>query len=373
MATDFNSEGLLEGLDGRAREARLELLEKLEAGGASLTELRDATRQGVLPLVAVDRALGGGEERYTGDEVAELSGVEGTFLDRLWRALGMVVPPPGEPAYSEADLEAARRVNGFRAAGLSDEGLLEVARVSSRAMANVAAAVGTVFSDTFLRPGGDEVEIAERYAEAASALTPTVGPVLAHVFGVQQRNQIRQAAMDGTALSADAGPGAEELSFCFADLVGFTSLGESVPADELGAVAQRLEELAIEAADPPVRLVKTIGDAVMLSSRDNDALLSTVLDLVDAVDRADDLPPLKAGIARGEALGRYGDWYGRPVNLASRVTGIARPGSVLVEGAAHLAAEGDYKWSFAGGRKVKGVDGEVKLWRVRAPEPAKPE
>ncbi len=62
------------------------------------------------------------------------------------------------------------------------------------------------------------------------------------------------------------------------------------------------------------------------------------------------------------------------MNLACRITGIARPGSVLAsEEAAHLAAEGDYKWSFAGGRKVKGVDGEVKLWRVRAAEPATPE
>ena len=149
--------------------------------------------------------------------------------------------------------------------------------------------------------------------------------MLAHVFGVQQRNQIRQAAMDGTALQSGADPGAEELTFCFADLVGFTSLGESVPPDELGAVAQRLEELAIEAAEPPVRLVKTIGDAAMLSSRDTDAMVGAVLTLVDAVDRAEDLPALKAGIARGEALGRSGDWYGRPVNLASRVTGDRSP------------------------------------------------
>ena len=156
-------------------------------------------------------------------------------------------------------------------------------------MANVAAAVGTVFSDTFLRPGDDEVELAVRYAEAASALTPTA------------RTRAR-ACLRGSAAQSDPpgghgrhraqrGRGArlpQELSFCFADLVGFTSLGESVPADELGAVAQRLEELAIEVADPPVRLVKTIGDAVMLSSRDNDALLSTALALVDAADRADD-------------------------------------------------------------------------------------
>ncbi len=156
------------------------------------------------------------------------------------------------------------------------------------------------------------------------------------------------------------------MTFCFADLVGFTSLGESVEADELGAVAERLEEMAIEVSEPPVRLIKTIGDAVMLGSRDNDALLVAAMRLVEAADgESDRFPQLKAGVARGEAIGRAGDWYGHPVNLASRITGVARPGSVLASEEVKKAAEGDYNWSFAGARRIKGVDGEVKLHRVR--------
>ena len=76
---------------------------------------------------------------------------------------------------------------------------------------------------------------------------------------------------------------------------------------------------------------------------------------------------LRAGVACGSAIPRGGDWYGRPVNLASRITAIARPGSLLVDEQAHDALEDSYRWSFAGGRRLKGIDGEVKLFRCRRP------
>ena len=103
-------------------------------------------------------------------------------------------------------------------------------------------------------------------------------------------------------------PGAQEITVGFADLVGFTKLGESLPAAELGAVAKRLEEMAADVAEPPVRLVKTIGDAAMLVSPDTDALLGAALALVDAAeDEGEGFPLLKAGVARGEAIARAGD------------------------------------------------------------------
>ena len=76
---------------------------------------------------------------------------------------------------------------------------------------------------------------------------------------------------------------------------------------------------------------------------------------------------LRAGVAWGRALPRAGDWYGRPVNLASRVTGIARPGSLLADGGIHDRLEDEYDWSFAGERRLKGIDGKVKLYRCRRP------
>jgi adenylate cyclase len=118
-----------------------------------------------------------------------------------------------------------------------------------------------------------------------------------------------------------------------------------------------------------VRLIKTIGDAVMLQSSDTDELLAAALAIVDAADaEGEGFPQLCAGLARGEALSRAGDWFGRPVNLASRITGIARPGTVLVAGEVKDAVQRDFRFSFAGGRRIKGVDGEVKLLRARPPE-----
>jgi adenylate cyclase len=152
----------------------------------------------------------------------------------------------------------------------------------------------------------------------------------------------------------------------FADLVGFTKLGEELPPEELGRVAGRLGELAADVAEPPVKLVKTIGDAAMLVSPDAGALVRVTLALVEAADDAgEEFPMLRAGVARGEAIGRGGDWYGRPVNVASRLTGVARPGSVLTTEAVHDEAEDAFRWSFAGKRKLKGVKEPLPLYRAR--------
>jgi adenylate cyclase len=148
--------------------------------------------------------------------------------------------------------------------------------------------------------------------------------------------------------------------------VGFTRLGEEVAPDELGRVAQRLAELTGERLRGDVRLVKTIGDAAMLVSTDAPALLEVALDLVDAADaEGEEFPQLRVGLATGPALSRAGDWYGRPVNIASRVTSIARPGSVLATREVRDAATAAYRWSSAGARSLKGVEGPVRLYRAR--------
>ena len=125
--------------------------------------------------------------------------------------------------------------------------------------------------------------------------------------------------------------------------------------------------MAADVAKSPVRLVKTIGDAAMLVANEPEPL-----------DRRDDrsrarAPTTPARASRscarawryGPALGRAGDWYGRSVNVASRVTGVARPGSVLVTAEAKDKAEDAFKWSFAGRRKLKNVKGEQPLFRAR--------
>ena len=117
-----------------------------------------------------------------------------------------------------------------------------------------------------------------------------------------------------------------------------------------------------------MRLVKTIGDAVMLASPEPEPLLGVGLKLIDAADAdGEDLPQLRAGAAWGPALLRAGDWYGRPVNLASRITSIARPGSLVSDAALRDSAAGAFSYSFAGERRLKGIREPVRLYRVRRP------
>jgi adenylate cyclase len=100
------------------------------------------------------------------------------------------------------------------------------------------------------------------------------------------------------------------------------------------------------------------------------ALLETALALVKAAEKYDDFPQLRVGLASGLAVSQAGDWFGSPVNIASRVTGVARPGAVLVSESVRdaIASADGFEWSFAGARHLKGVKGEVKLFRARAAE-----
>ena len=160
------------------------------------------------------------------------------------------------------------------------------------------------------------------------------------------------------------------MAVCFADLVGFTRLGEEVPPEELGGVVGRLGDLASDVARRPVQLIKLIGDAAMLVSPEPAPLVDAALRLVEASEaEGEQFPRLRAGLALGAALNRGGDWYGHPVNLASRITGVARAGSVLVAEEVHDAVgEDGYRWSAAGRRRLKGVRGETRLFRVRPAE-----
>ncbi|MFL5895411.1 MAG: adenylate cyclase regulatory domain-containing protein [Thermoleophilaceae bacterium] len=368
--TDFDAEGLLDGVDGDAREARRRLLDELLSEGVPLDELRAAVAEGRLALIPVERALTPPGPRHSFTEVAEKSGLGRDFLTTLTRALGLPLPEDeDDESFTDSDLEAAQTVAAFRAAAIPDDAILEAARVLGNSMSQVVAANRSVIGRTLFRPGTTEYDLAMGWAAAARELNPGLERIVTYVLRAQQIAQLRQ---DVSALMEMSGGGATTIAVAFADLVGFTRLGEHVPADELGSVAGRLTELAIETVAPPVRLVKMIGDAAMLASVEARALLDALLDLVEAADaEGEDFPQLRGGAAWGEALPRAGDWFGRPVNLASRITEKARPGSTVATAALREAVGDDgYRWSpLPGRRRFKGISGEVELFRVRRAEP----
>ncbi len=367
---DFEAEGLLDGLEGEARADRLGLLEQLAGEGVPLEELREAVAVGRLTLLPVERGLAGDGERYTREEVAEHSGADLELLQRANAALGLPYPEEGERALNQADLEAAKRVKAFVDAGLPEDGILQVARTIGLATARIADANRELIRRTLMQPGDTERDLALRFAAAAEHMLPVFEPILLYATRAHLLEQVRRDVIGAADLASGEMGATTEVSVCFADLVGFTKLGEEIAPEELGLVAGRLEELASEVAEHPVRLVKTIGDAAMLVSTEAEALTDAALRLVEASEEAgEDFPQLRAGIARGYAVTQTGDYYGRPVNLASRITAIAKPGSVLADRDARRAAPDAFEYSFAGERRLKGFDTRVRLYRVRRGEP----
>ena len=365
---DFEPEGLLEGLSGKAREARLALLRELAEQGVTLDELKRAVEENRLVLLPVERVFDEGADHYTAAEVAEASGLGPHFLGRLLQALGAPILADDERVYADMDLEAAKRAKMFLDAGMPEEGVLETCRLIGISMANLADANVDLVGDVFTEPGVDERELAMRYAAAARTMAPPLGETLLHAYRLHLRERIRQAVITEAELAEGRVSGSDEMTIAFADMVGFTRLGESLEIEQIGDLTGRLFELASDSARSPVRLVKMIGDAAMFASPESGGLLEAVIGLVESA-RSENIAPLRAGAARGQALGRGGDWYGRPVNLAARITSFARPESVVVDQSVKdsiVESNGrPFDFSFAGKRRFKGIDGEVPVHRVR--------
>ncbi len=359
--TDFQGAGLLDGLHGDEREARLRLLERLADEGFSLEEIRDAAREDRLALLPVERVLGGG---YTLAEAAERAGLPTELVVRIRRLQGLPEPAPNERLFGDEDVEAMKATKQFLDSGFGEQAIAQITLVLGEATARLAATITASFAETFLEPGGNEDEVALRFAALAGELTPRLTPVLVATFRAHLREAVSRGMLGQAELEAGHILGEQDVAVCFADLVGFTRLGGQVEVGELGTVAGRLAELATEVTIQPVRLVKTIGDAAMFVSREVAPLVDVALSLVEAVQEAE-MPALRAGVASGAALQRAGDYYGHSVNLASRVTGIARPDSVLCTQEVRDAAPDEFEWSFAGRHRLKGVKEPVPMFRAR--------
>jgi len=360
---DWAAEGLLEGLSGRDREARIAILRDLHEQGVPLDELKRAVAEDRLMFLPVERALRE-EPRYSARQVAEKSGLAYELLTAQWQALGLATTDPDDVVYGERDLEAAKRIKLFLDAGVSPEDVVDMARVLGQSLARVAEASRFLMSQSFLGPDSTEYDVAQQ-GRLARPLADLMEPTLAYVYRLQLVDQLRHEAADRGDLAA----GQREMAVCFADIVGWTELSEEAEEARIGSVADRLGTMATDLLRPPARVVKMIGDAAMFVSPDTGALLDLALDLVEAAEEDEEFPQLRAGLASGLAVGRWGDWYGRPVNLASRVCSRARPGSVLVTAEVADACEGDgHLFSAAGEKRLKGI-GAVPLWRARRAPP----
>jgi adenylate cyclase len=239
----------------------------------------------------------------------------------------------------------------------------QLVRVIGTAMARVAEAAGSAFLNVegdLTAAGSDELALARATLRAVGLLPGTV-----RAMEVLLRRHL--TAFIGVAMGLRDEP-VVDLAVAFADLVGFTAFSQQLSPAELSRAVARFEAEASDTiAGEGGRLVKLIGDEAMVVAADADTACRVALALVGRFSDHEVLPPVRVGLATGPVLPQDGDYFGQPVNLASRLATLARPGTVLVGGGIKqaVAANPAYHLRAVGRRRLKGFDAPVPTWALR--------
>jgi adenylate cyclase len=286
---------------------------------------------------ALERVLLGGSRRYTRLEVAERSGVPIERSQRLWRALGFPDVADDEVVFTDLDVHALSTVQELLELGLLDD---DTQIATTRAMGQTLSRLAEWQVSVVTRVLADlDANSPEIFAETARELVPTLEGLIGYVW----RRHLAAAA--ARALANPDEVVARTMVVGFADLVGYTALTRNVDEDGLARVVGGFESIASDViAELGGRVVKTVGDEVMFTVDEPAVGAEIALRLLESVEAAEDLPGLRVGLATGTALARLGDIYGEPVNLAARLTSVARPDSVLVDREMAAALEGDERY-----------------------------
>lgn len=327
----FRAAGLhdptLPGADERRR-----LLEFLAAEGCTVEEMQVAHARGRLFALAGDRRIRPLVGLRTLREAADKLGVEPAFLSRTWRTFGL--PDQGVDAalLTDEDIEALQTFIDVRAF-LGDDTAFGVARVVGAAIARITEAESSAMRSGMkvidIGVSGDEVVTARAYS-AVTQLVPRIGQMLdamhrQHLEATRVHfEDIDREVEDRAAFRCGVG---------FADLSGFTRLAQQLALGELSQVLSVFEETATDTVHAKHgRIVKFLGDAVMWVSAHPDELVQIACDLAHHPRAAAAGIEVRSGVAYGRVLAQDGDYFGIPVNLASRLTTVAKPGQVLGSG-----------------------------------------
>jgi adenylate cyclase len=290
---------------------------------------RPGGRPGSSAQEALERLLLDGPRRYTRLQVAEMAGMPPERTQRLWRALGFPDVADDDPAFTDADINALGVLSTLIDSGfVGPDTEASIARAVGQSLSRLADWQTDMLADALVRAAGDDdrpTATPEEVVEAAGALLPLLREVQDYVWR-------RHLAANADRLLATSGGGdRRELAVGFADLVGYTSRSRGMGGRELGAMVEDFESTAAEViARHHGRVVKTVGDGVLFTAASAADAVEIGLELPDAWT-AEERPPLRTGAAYGAVLTRLGDVYSPVVNLASRLTSLARPGTLLVD------------------------------------------
>ncbi|HKN50949.1 MAG TPA: adenylate/guanylate cyclase domain-containing protein [Amycolatopsis sp.] len=281
----------------------------------------------------LERILLGGKRKYTREEVTEKAGVSADRARRLWRALGFATVDDDEVVFTDVDVDAIRTADQLVGSGLIDPSIeASVTRALGQHLSRLAEwQVHMLWELITQNPelGRNERQI--------TRLVDRLLPELERVQNYVWRRHL--AAYAGRALAApDEDLEARTEVVGFVDMVGYTRLTRQIAEEELSRILDAFENLATEViAEHRGRVVKMIGDEVLFVADSAIDAAEIALTLIERTNTDETLPAVRAGLASGRILSRFGDVYGSVVNLAARLTSVARPGTILVD--RELAAE----------------------------------
>ena len=310
--------------------------------GCSVEEIDRAVADDALDLLVVDRMVVPARRRMTQAQVAETTDIAIETARRFWRALGFLDVGDDDPVFTDMDLEAVRLFQSMVAMGLVDtDTAVQMARVIGSSMARIAEAQAGPGSTPILMGTGDSIFDADEFARQAEVSLPAMARLLEYVWRRHLQAATRRAMLhrarghlQGTS---------PVLAVGFADMVGFTMLSQHLGDDELAAVVSRFEGLAHDTVVAlGGRVVKMIGDEVMFVVPTATGAASIGLSLAEAYAGDELLSDVRVALAIGPVLVQDGDFYGPVVNLASRLVGVANPGTVLASDEFRLALESEH-------------------------------
>jgi class 3 adenylate cyclase len=347
--------------EGAMERAEAELRDWLVAHGATLEQVEAFQHEGHADGLAADLVLSR-DATLSARDVAKRSGLDVDVVLAIYRDLGISVPDPGAPQFTDNDVTLVTQLAGAATSGIVTG--QEVLRVVAGARERIAEAAVAVYvqgpEEELRRRGATPLEHAEKNANATE-LVMQLGVGLAPVFRQHMRQAIARQRVTQSGVSRRE---LARLAIGFVDLVGSTTMQGRLDPAELGALVTRFETRAFEViAAGGGRLVKFIGDEIMVAAMDPVAGSHVVLDLVEAF--TDDGTQPRGGLVFGEVLFRHGDYYGPVVNLAARLVDTAIPGEVLVDASvAEEAKDEGLSFEPAGRRQVKGFDAPVAVWSL---------
>lgn len=259
----------------------------------------------------LEALLLGARPHLTRVEVAERAGIDLAVADELWRMLGFPRTGDDDVAFTEADVVALRQAGELMELGvLGPESQVALVRTWGRSFARLAEWQAELLAEV------------DPDDELAGALLPRVEQLQSYAW----RRHLASAA--GRTVD-DADAGGIPLAVAFVDIVGYTSRSKELEQTELVAWLEGFESVATGiVVDHGGRIIKTIGDEVLFVADDPAAAAEAAL-LMTEQERP--FPQVRAGLAYGEVVSRLGDVLGPTVNLAARLTSVARPGTVLVD------------------------------------------